>query len=216
MLTREQQVWVDGEPVLGLLPNKGYQDNEVVAAVLGAVDDKLTQWQQLLATFHETLDPATCPDGYLDYVAFLFGLSFSPYWDGSWSPSTKRAILAVQAWLRRYRGTVAAIKKVLGIQGVTFSYWQDSALVLPFPLPSVIGTARQKLYVLLPKTVGRTNREWRETVRTVKGYCPATTESVVAYMGFILGQSQFGEPVFPAGTKFLVEQPNGTQYLETI
>lgn len=216
MQTKEQLAWQNREPVMGLLPEKGYQDNEVIGWLTAYLDDTLSDWQELLTGLHTQLDPATCPEAYLDYVAYLFGLSFSPYWVTDWTPAIKRGILAVQAYLKKYRGTPSAIAKVLAIQGVTHCYWQDTLLLLPFKFPGRFGKGRMRVFILMPKLVSRTGREWREAERTLKGYCPAVIESKVAFQGFLLGRSKIGDPLFPSGTKFVNTHPDGTSTVVTI
>jgi hypothetical protein len=216
MQTREQLAWSVGKPVSGILPEKGYQDNCVIQWLLEYPDAELTKWQQLLSTFHSALDPATCQEGYLDYVAFLFGLSRSPYWVKDWSTPIKRAILANQAYLKKFRGTLDAIKKVLTIQGITYAYYQDAPLLIPFKLPGLFGAGKMRILILMPSLTSRTGREWREARRTLKGYSPAVVESKVAYQGFIFGRSVLGDPIFPSGSTFVNTKPDGSTFSVTI
>lgn len=201
---------------MGILPQKGYQDNEVVGWVTAYPDEVLSEWQDILSNLYLTLDPETCPDEWLDYVAFLFGLSFQPYWVKDWEPEIKRAILVNQQYLKKHRGTKAGISKVLELLQVTYCYWQDTVLMLPFKLPGKFGKGRMRVFILMPKLTSRTGREWREVRRVLKGYIPAVVESVVAYQGFILGRSKLGDPIFPSGSQFLNTNPDGTTYTVTI
>lgn len=214
--TKEQAAWANRTPISGMLPEKAYRDNPVVNWVTAYSDEVLSLWQDTLSTLHLQLDPSTCPEGYLDYVAYLFGLSYSPYWVTSWSSAVKRAILLNQAYLKKYRGTKDCIAKVLAIQGLTYCYWQDEPLLLPFRLPGKFGAGRLRVFILLPKLVSRTGREWREAKRTLQGYCPAMIETKVAYQGFLLGRSKLGEPMFPKGTQFLNVDPAGVKSYITI
>lgn len=195
-LTNTQRAWLDRQPVMGQLPEKGYKDNPVASFLTAYVDETLSNWADLLQNFHKALDPSTADPSYLDYIAYLFGLSGEPYWDVKWSTTVKRAILDKQAYLRKYKGTLNVIKTVLDIHGITYNLYVDGNLTMPFTFPGLMGTGLMRFFVLMPQNTSRTSTIWYEVVRTLKAYCPAVTQGLTAYRGFTLNLSHFGEPMF--------------------
>ena len=195
-LTNTQLAWQERLPVMGQLPEKGYKDNPVAGYLTAYVDETLSNWADLLQNLHTALDPATCDPSYLDYVAYLFGLSGEPYWDVKWSASVKRAMLDKQSYLRKYKGTLAVIETVLAIHGITHITFVDGQLTMPFTFPGLMGKGLMRFFVLMPQNTARASSTWREALRTLAAYCPAVTQGIVAYRGFTLNISQFGEPMF--------------------
>lgn len=194
-LTNTQAAWLAHQPVLGQLPEKGYQDNPVCYALTSYVDETLSGWADLLQNLHTRLDPAQAPVELLDYIAYLFGLSGEPYWDAQWSGDVKRSILLQQQYLRKYKGTLRVIRAVLDIHSITYQLYVDGQLTMPFTFPGVMGTGLMRFFVLMPQNTARASSVWREAVRTLTAYCPAVTQSMVAYRGFTLNISRLGEPM---------------------
>lgn len=207
MLTTTQQAWTDGRPILDQLPQLGFQDNPVAAALTAYPDDTLTGWSELLQNLHTTLDPNLCDTSLLDYVAFLFGLSGEPYWDVKWSADVKRAILLQEHYLRKYKGTLGVIKTVLNIHGISYHLYTDGELIMPFAFPGAFGTGLMRFFILLPPTIPRTSTVWLEAVRTLRAYAPAYVFSMVAYQGFYLGLSPMGSPMFSSGMLPSIQTP---------
>jgi phage tail P2-like protein len=194
--TNTQKAWDNRTPVLGQLPEYGYQDNPVAAALCAYVDETLSGWADLLQGMPSALDPASCSPDLLDYIAFLFGMSTEPYWDVKWSETTKREILLIQGFLRKYKGTLKVIRTLLDVHNIVHDVYVDGQLTMPFAFPGLMGTGLMRFFILVPHTTARASSEWREVVRTLDGYCPAVTQSMVAYRGFKMGLSHFGEPMW--------------------
>lgn len=192
------EAWGAGRPLFNRLPEKGYKDSQPTDAVTVWVDEYLVKTKQLLETFYLSLDPATCPDDQLDYLAYLVGLS-GTFWDTRWSPEVKRAFInQSHVYLWRNRGTLACLKKVLDIHNLSYDIWQDGNLTLPFAMSSAFGTAKMRLYIRLPLIYLRGQQEWLEANRTARNFVPAVVKHQVCYEYFALGISRLGEPMFNA------------------
>lgn len=207
MLTTTQQAWADRRPILDQLPQQGFQDNPVAAALTAYPDDTLSGWADLLQGLPAALDPSSCDPVLLDYVAFLFGLSGEPYWDIKWSTAVKRAILLNEHFLRKFKGSYSVIKKVLAIHGISYHLYTDGELIMPFAFPGTFGTGLMRFFILLPTNIPRTSTVWLETVRTLRAYAPAYTFNMVAYQGFYLGLSHLGEPMVSASMLPSIQTP---------
>lgn len=188
--------WHDSRPVFSRLPERGYRDNPIADALTSWVDEKLTAKADQLQSFYLQLDPSTASDEYLDYLAFLVGLSGS-YWDTEWTPQVKRSLIAASHnYLWANRGTLGVIEFVLKTHGISYDIWQDGSSVLPFKLPKTFGANRLRFFVRLPLRYARTSSEWREAERVLKCYAPAVVQCKVYYQGFRMSFSRLGDAMF--------------------
>lgn len=188
--------WYDSRPVFSRLPERGFKDNAIADALTSWVDEKLTAKADQLQSFYLQLDPNTASEEYLDYLAFLVGLSGS-YWDTEWSAQVKTSLIAAShSYLWTNRGTLGVIEFVLKTHGITYDIWQDGISILPFTLPKAFGANRLRFFVRLPLRYARTSQEWREVERTLQCYAPAVVQCKVCYQGFRLGFSKLGDALF--------------------
>lgn len=185
----------DGRPVFYDLPYVGYQDNEVVEWLTRWYDQKLVDTATLMETFWEKLIPEEAPEEYLDYLAFLVGLSGN-YWDTNWAQGVKRKMIKAAHSLWSKRGSLEAIREVLGIHEIPYSFWSQGSLVVPFNVPGTFGVDDMTLYLRMPLTFSRTSRTWIEAQRTLKNYAPVMTKATLGYDFFYVGFSIIGERVF--------------------
>ncbi len=185
----------DGRPVFFSLPSVGYQDNSAADYLTTWVDEKLVHIATLMENLHTKLDPETTDDIWLDYLAFLVGLS-GAYWDTKWSSGVKRQMIAQAHSLWGRRGTLKAIQQVLDTHSLTYSIWTNGSLRLAFGLPTTFGRDDLRLYVRLPLVFQRTSNEFKEAARALRNYSPAIIKSAVVFERFYLGFSVLGDPVF--------------------
>lgn len=187
--------WQEGRPTFLRLPERGYQDNVLTDALTTFADEKLVETADRLQNFYKELNPVTAKAESLDYLAAIVGMS-KEYWDIQWSEVVKRQMIALAPFLWKNRGTLRSISAVLGVHGMTYRYWTDGSLRVPFPIGSKIGSSTLRIYVRLPLTYHRHGVEFREAQRTLNNYSPAVIESAVVYDKFYVGFSRVGEPVF--------------------
>jgi phage tail P2-like protein len=187
--------WVSGRPFFTALPEVGYQDNDAVDSLTLWVDEQLTAKAVQLQSMWTKLDPVTTDEIYLDYLAFLVGLS-GPYWDLKWSTAVKRQMITQAHSIWSIRGTVTALNKVLAIHGISYNLWSRGSLNLTFILPGTFGKDDFTLYIRLPLTYTRFSVGFKEAERTAKNYSGAVSKTRVVYERFYLGYSRLGEPVF--------------------
>lgn len=193
--TNYGEAWTLGSPVFRRLPEKGYRDNTVTQWIVTPVDEILTGVKTKLEGFYASLNPATCPDDYLDYVGFLMGYS-DTYWDTLWSNEVKRQLCVEASSLWHRMGTHDTLQRVLTIHAIIHGIWVDGVLLMPFLMPGTMGTPKARVYVRLPLIYMRTGKKWLEAMRTVRNYTPAPINSKVVYDQFYLGFSVLGEPMF--------------------
>jgi phage tail P2-like protein len=182
-------------PLISKMPYTGYQDNETAKALCAGVDADYFKVATTLEGMPSQLDPLTANSSYLEYLAYLVGLS-DGYWDNAWSEQVKRDSIKNAYLLANTKGTQAAILLALSIQQVTYSLWLQPPLVLPFTMPGTFQGANLRFFIRLGLRYSRTSREWLEAVRALKNYKPAVVDGRVVYEGFKLGYSKLGEPLF--------------------
>lgn len=187
--------WHDDRPVFSQLPQVGYQDNPTVDWLTFWVDQKLVDKANQLQSIYTKLDPATTDAAWLDYLGFLVGLSGN-YWDVKWSSTVKRQMITNAHSLWSSRGTLKSIKKVLDIQGLTYSIWTNGSLRLPLTLPSTFGRDDLRVYIRMPLKYQRASLEFKEASRTLRNYAPAIVKSEVVFDLFYLGFSRISDPLF--------------------
>jgi phage tail-like protein len=188
-------VYKDSRPVFYDLPQKGYQDNPVVDWLTLWYDEKIVQSATTLESFWQNLDPAIAPESYLDYLAFLCGLSGN-YWDVKWSVDVKRLLIALAHSLWSSRGTLRAIRQVLDIHSLEYTIWTNGALRLSFTLPATFGKDDLRLWVRMPLKYQRSTPQFKEAQRTLRNYAPAIVKSGVCFNRFYLGFSVLNDPLF--------------------
>ena len=198
--------YYDGRPVLNNLPQKGYQDNDVVDWLTLWTDQKLSDTADIMESFWENLIPETCPESYLDYLAFLCGLS-GPYWDPKWTIAVKRLMIANAHKFWSNKGTLQTIKDILDIHSLTYSIWTNGALRVPFAIPAVFGRDDLRMYIRLPLVYQRISPQFKEAQRTARNYAPAVVGTKVCFERFYTGFSYVGDPVFLDTTKASPIQP---------
>lgn len=55
-------------------------------------------------------NPATCPAGFLPYLAWAFSVD---RWDESWAESVKRQVVSDAFFIHQHKGTISAIRRVV-------------------------------------------------------------------------------------------------------
>lgn len=184
-------------PVFNSLPEDGYRNNPTVDALTLWLDEKLaskaTQMQNL---WRDLCDPLTCYPEYLDFLAYLVGLSGS-YWDTKWSTDVKRQLIAAShTKLWTLKGTAQLLLFVMQVHGIDCDLWTDGALVLSFAMPATFGSAQLRFYLRLPLKYKTDSKEWIEAQRTLRNFAPAIVEHEVCYDAFYIGFSDLGQPMF--------------------
>lgn len=196
MVTSQQEAWALGRPVYDRLPAIGFKDSPLADVLTQWIDQYLSNKATQVAQFYLELHPDTCQDASLEYLAWLVGLS-GPYWDVTWTPAIKRALIAIaHTVLWRRKGTLGVIKTVLDIHGIAHDFWLDGSLLLTFALSGTFGTPKLRYFVRLPLQYLRSEREFREAERTVNNFSPAIVGARVCYERFYLGFSKLGDPLF--------------------
>lgn len=73
-----------------------------------------TQATDLQTQIRELWSPADCPVDLLPWLAWAFGIE---EWDGRWTESQKRSSIAASIAIKRYRGTIGAVRHALAALG---------------------------------------------------------------------------------------------------
>jgi phage tail-like protein len=82
-----------------------FQEDELTLQLVSAFDESLAPVLVTLDSLHAYVDPALCPDDFLDWVAGWIGLV--P--DENWTLERRRALAARAVPVYRLRGTVAGL-----------------------------------------------------------------------------------------------------------
>jgi phage tail-like protein len=91
-------------PIAPMLPSV-FQDDELTLRLVAAFDDSIAPVLVTLDSLHAYVDPALCPDDFLDWVASWIGLV--P--DENWTLERRRALAMRAVPIYRLRGTVAGL-----------------------------------------------------------------------------------------------------------
>lgn len=179
------------------LPDSGYRDNPTAQALVSWVDESLAaKAAQMQNLYKDLCDPATCRPEFLEYLAYLVGLS-GAYWDIQWDTEVKRTLIKnAHSKLWRLRGTFHVIAFVLDTHRIRHLLWTDGESVLSFRMPKTFGSAKLRFYLRLPIDYHRNGLEFREAQRTLRNYAPAIVEHKAVYEQFFCGFSKLGEPMF--------------------
>ena len=98
-------------------------DHERRVATLSFWDDAITAAIEALS--HEK-DPATCR---VDILPWLAWEASADFWDDDWSDEVKRAAIAAQWDIHRYKGTRFAVERalsIIGISGEIVEWWETN------------------------------------------------------------------------------------------
>ena len=91
-------------PIAPTLPSV-FQDDELTLRLVAAFDDSIAPVLVTLDSLHAYVDPALCPDDFLDWVASWIGLV--P--DENWTLERRRALAMRAVPIYRLRGTVVGL-----------------------------------------------------------------------------------------------------------
>lgn len=183
------------KPLLDILPESGYQDNPIAAALTEPVNAKYSEVLALLEAMPDALTAEGCPSYMLDFLAYLVGMS-GQYWDVSWSDAVKRAFIEKASLLWRIKGTEKCIRTALDIHELEYSIWLATSIVLKTTLPAKFGSRSLRFFVKLPLKYARTSNQYLEAQRVLNNYKPVVVDGRVCYDGFKLSYSKIGDPVF--------------------
>jgi phage tail P2-like protein len=152
----------------------------------GRLDDRRVE----SATITTLKDPATCPAALLPYLAWERSVDV---WDPAWPEATKRAVIAAAPDVHRHKGTVYAVKAVLGalqVDADVTEWWQETPKAAPYTF-KVIAQARARLYDG-PLLDARLIKSVFSAVMRVKPLSRAFDLTVAANMPGALGAAGIG------------------------
>jgi len=79
-----------------------------------ALERRLTEACSVISGLNVPLrdlwNPATCPAGFLPYLAWAFSVD---RWDESWAESVKRQVVSDAFYIHQHKGTISAIRRVV-------------------------------------------------------------------------------------------------------
>jgi phage tail-like protein len=182
-------------PIYERLPETGYQDNEPSDWLTLWVDELLVAKATQLENIWQKLDPVSTDIEWLDYLAYLVGLS-GVYWDTKWLPVVKRNMVLRANEFWQNKGTLRTIREILNIHSLAYTVWVAGSLRVPFTVPSAVGSSDLRLYIRLPLSYARNASEFRETSRTLRNYAPALVSTKAVYEYFYAGYSLADDPAF--------------------
>jgi hypothetical protein len=187
--------WDTGRPIFHRLPVEGYQNNEVADWLTQWVDIKLMEKKAQLEGLPDKLTVAGCPVEWLDYLAFLVGLS-GDYWDTKWTPAVKRSYLTNFKYLWDNRGTFASLQRAFEIHEYPFKIWKRGSIRLPFRIPKPFGREDLRFFVRLPVSYTRSGTDFKTVEKLTRNFTSVVARGRVVYNRFYLGRSVLGEPFF--------------------
>lgn len=184
-------------PVFNRLPVIGYQDNPIADALTSYYDERLVTVGNLAQDLHLNLNPATCPETYLDWLGFMVGM-VQPYYNQGWKVPVKRLAVANANEIFKLRGTLPGINKALGIHGFEYLLFNTTDLKLPFTfgVGNVFGRKSDSTRVLLPLKYARNGYEFKEAQNAANLYSSVVSPLTVCYDKFYIGFSFLGDPLW--------------------
>ena len=122
------EAWRSGRPIYSRLPgvNGQYQDEVpgTIADWLTAHSDlTLVQTQAKILDLPRQLNPDTCDESFLDFLAILNGFT-GPYWDTKWTIAQKRAILTESNWIWENKGSRIILAYLLAVFAIESTIWE--------------------------------------------------------------------------------------------
>lgn len=185
-------------PVFSRLPQRGYQDNPIADALTDFYDSKLTEVGTAVQSLHTKLDPATAPESYLDWIAYLVGM-VPPYYSTSWTVPVKRSIIAAANEIFRNRGTFKGLDNAIKPHNFTYDVFSSNDLRLPFTFDGTntrFGSVTDSVFIRLPLSYTRQGYEFREAKRAIVNYTSIVTPTKACYDRFYIGFSEIDDPIF--------------------
>ncbi len=89
-----------------------------------AVDGASARLDELDVPLRHLWNPQRCPLAALPWLAWALGVET---WDPDWPADTRRAAVAESIAVHREKGTVKALRRVLGVVGADYEYQEEPA-----------------------------------------------------------------------------------------
>jgi hypothetical protein len=124
--------YIDENPVSGLLPgvNGGYSENDVTRWLTSPWDSLYLKVRDDIDNFSQQLNPETCDEEYLDFLAGLCGFT-GVYWDRNWDVGAKRKLLTrSQDLIWRYKGSSIVLSYVLNAFNIKHLLQQGESFII--------------------------------------------------------------------------------------
>lgn len=195
------EAWRSGRPIYSRLPgvNGQYQDElgGTIADWLTAHSDlTLSQTQSKILDLPRQLNPSTCDESFLDFLAILNGFT-GEYWDKNWPTAAKRSILIKANWIWENKGSKIVLEYLLGVFAIDTGIWEATAFYAgATKLPATIGEPDFRYMVTLPLKYLRNSPEFKLAQKINKLFGPVVCESRTCYKKFYAGFSVAGDPCF--------------------
>lgn len=185
-------------PTFERLPVRGYQDNPVADALTQYYDEKLVAVGTQVENLYLNLNPDSCPESFLDWLAFMVGM-VTPYYDVAWSISVKRKAVKSANDIFMLRGTLPGVKKALNIHNFDYTLYTSDDLKLAFVFggdTSKFGKRSETTRIVLPLKYNRNGYEFNEANRVSENYTSVANPVLPCYDKFYIGFSVFDDPLF--------------------
>ncbi|TFI51009.1 hypothetical protein BLD44_028450 [Mastigocladus laminosus UU774] len=207
---RTFEAWEVGKPLLNRLPEDGYQNNEVSSWLTTPWDEFSIGTKNKLDDLPRQLNPLTCDESWLDYLALLLGFT-GEYWSKSYPVTVKRTLLnAAWSFLWEKRGTREVLEFVLEtfLGAGKFDVWTQGEFVVDASLLDVatIGTPELGYFVRVPVEFQRNSYQFKTANQVNRLYGAAYCDTDVVYDGFYIDFSVVGDPVFDEADTILSER----------
>ena len=181
------------------LPNDGYKNNAAADAITYPwdtfTDETLENLEDII---NRQLNPLTCDESWLDYLAVLSGFT-GLYWSKSWDTSIKRQLIGnAYSLLWAKKGTKEALSFVLALfLDDNFDIWTPSSFIVNrTELPGEFGKPEYAYYIRLKPSIEAQSSEYLTGTLINHLFGAAYCDSNVVYDGFYINQSKVGDPVF--------------------
>lgn len=195
------EAWRSGRPIYSRLPgvNGQYQDElgGTIAEWLTAHSDlTLVQTKTKILDLPRQLNPNTCDESFLDFLAILNGFT-GEYWDTKWTTTQKRSILTEANWIWENKGSKMVLEYLFNVFAIESTIWEAAGFYAGVTLlPATIGEPDFRYMVTLPLKYLRNSPEFKLAEKLNNLFGPVVCESRACYVKFYAGFSVAGDPCF--------------------
>lgn len=160
------------------------QQAAIVTALTQGVQEILEEMQLKAQLFGLWMDdPDLCDPEWLDFLAYLNGWG-GDYWDGSWEPTIKRALIKNSDWVWRNQTTPAILPYLFGVFGLQATLKRSRGWILgPTPtgtkFPQTLSGDWKNVKIQVPANYKPSTREYQLVKQITETWKPAWVEFLI-------------------------------------
>jgi hypothetical protein len=184
------EAWVvEKRPIYHRLP-ECYKDNPIADWLTQYWDALLIEVKEKIDDLPKQLDPQTCDEEWLDFLAPLCGF-YGDYWDRQWTLPAKRTLINNSYTLIwKNKGSRDVLSFVLDTLGIEHKIWVGQSFVLGVSQVSIdrLGNAAWEYKILLPDKYASDGKEFKLARKINKLFGCLWCRSEVVYERDIVSQ----------------------------